>query len=129
MATEKWAAAAGSWTTAATGTIFNSLAVNNAILSDTQIDNATSALDTFMDVELVLASAAFVAPNYVGVYIYPLNSDNSTYGDGRFTSAASTATDAVPPQYYVGAVSFAATTSAKQGVITGIPILPIKFKL
>jgi hypothetical protein len=57
------------------------------LLSGTAITNGT-ALDVFADVGLVLASAAFVAPNFIGVYLYPLGDDGSTYGDGRFGTAA-----------------------------------------
>jgi hypothetical protein len=103
MATEKWIAGSGAgltWTSLDTTTL-NSIANGNAILSGTQIDNST-ALDIFADVELVLASLAAVAPNYVGVYFYPLNSDGTTYGDGRFGSSAA---GPPPGQYAMSAQS------------------------
>jgi hypothetical protein len=126
MATEKWIAGSGAgltWTSLDT-TGLNSIASGNAILSATQIDNS-SALDMFADVEVVLASLAAVAPNYVGVYFYPLNSDASTYGDGRFgTSAAGPPT----PTYYVGSIVMVAATQAQQGTLRGIILPPGKGK-
>lgn len=127
MATEKWIAGSGQGLTygnAFTGSTLNSIASGNAILSDLQIDNS-SALDIFADVEVVLASLAAVAPNYVGVYFYPLNSDGSTYGDGRFGTSA-----AGPPSstYYVGSIVMGAVTQAWQGTLRGILLPPAKGK-
>lgn len=126
MATEKWIAGSGqglTWGSLDT-TALNSLASGNAFLSGTQIDNS-SALDMFADVEVVLASLAVVAPNYVGVYLYPLNSDNSTYGDGRFGTAA---TGPPPSQYSVGTIGLVVATQAQQGTLRGILLPPGKFK-
>jgi hypothetical protein len=127
MATEKWiAGTTGSgltWASLDTTTL-NSIASGNAILSGTQIDNSTN-LDVFADVEVVLASLAVVAPNNVGVYLYPLNSDASTYGDGRFgTSAAGPP----PAQYMVGTIGLVVATQAQQGTLRGIIMPPGKFK-
>src|SRR6266481_4211067 len=101
MAVEKWIAGSGvglTYTDAFSTATLNSITSGNAILSDLQIDN-TTALDIFCDVSIALGSAAFVAPNYIGIYLYPLNKDNSTYGDGQFGSSA-----AGPPSgnYWVG---------------------------
>lgn len=126
MATEKWVAGSGqglSWGSLDTTTL-NSISSGNAILSGTQVDNS-SALDVFADVEVVLASLAAVAPNYVGVYFYPLNSDASTYGDGRFGTAAS---GPPPSTYWVGNIIMVAATQAQQGVLCGIILPPGKGK-
>jgi hypothetical protein len=126
MATEKWIAGSGqglSWGTLDTTTL-NSIANGNAILSGTAITNGT-ALDIFADVEVVLASLAAVAPNYVGIYLYPLNSDASTYGDGRF----GTTTPGPPPaSYWVGNVVMGGATQAWQGTLRGIIMPPGTFK-
>src|SRR5579872_5459863 len=116
MATEKWIAGSGqglTWGDAFSTATLNSIASGNAILSDLQIDNST-ALDLFGDVSIALASAAFAAPNYVGVYLYPLNKDGTTYGDGRFGSSA-----AGPPAscYFVGQITLVAATQAQEGKI------------
>ena len=126
MATEKWIAGSGAgltWTSLDTTTL-NSIASGNAILSGTQIDNST-ALDMFADIEVVLASLAAAAPNFVGVYFYPLNSDNSTYGDGRFGSSAA---GPPPSQYFVGTIGMVAATQAQQGTLRGIILPPGKGK-
>lgn len=126
MATERWIAGSGQGLTFGTldTATFNALVNGNALISATQIDN-TTALDMFADVELVLASLAAVAPNYVGVYLYPLNSDASTYGDGRF---GTTAAGPPPSSYWVGNIISDASTSAKQGTLRGIILPPAKFK-
>lgn len=126
MATERWIAGTGqglSWGNAFTGSTLNSIASGNAILSDIAISNGTP-LDIFADLSINLASAAFVAPNFLGVYLYPLN-DASVYGDGRFgTSAAGP-----PPQNYaVGSIVFVAATQAQTGVLTRIIMPPGTFK-
>lgn len=126
MATEKWIAGSGqglTWGSLDT-TGLNSIANGNAILSATQVDNS-SALDIFADVEVVLASLAVIAPNYVGVYFYPLNSDASTYGDGRFGTAAA---GPPPSTYSVGTIVMVAATQAQQGVLRGIILPPGKGK-
>lgn len=126
MATEKWIAGSGAgltWTSLDTSGL-NSIASGNAILSATQIDNS-SALDLFADVEVVLASLAAVSPNFVGVYFYPLNSDNSTYGDGRFGSSAA---GPPPSSYWVGNIVMVAATQAQQGTQRGIILPPGKGK-
>jgi len=127
MATEKWIAGSGAgftWTTAASSGTLASLASGNAILGDVSITNQT-ALDVFADVDLILASAAFVAPNYVGVYLYPLGSDGTSYGDGRFGTAA---TGPAGPNYFVGMIGLVAATQAQTGQLTGIRIPPGTFK-
>ena len=126
MAVEKWTAGAGqglSWGTLDT-TALNSLTSGNALLSGTAITNGT-ALDVFADVSLVLASAAFVAPNFVGIYLYPLGDDGSTYGDGRFGSSAA---GPPPSNYYVGSVGLVAATQAQTGQLIGIILPPGSFK-
>jgi hypothetical protein len=127
MATEKWIAGSGvglTWTNAYTGTTLNSIASGNAILSDVQIDNST-ALDVFADLSIALASAAFTASPFVGVYLYPLNKDGTTYGDGRFGTSA-----AGPPgaSYYVGRIPLVAATQAQNGTLRRIVLPPGAFK-
>ena len=128
MSTEKWIAGSlqgltwgNAYTSAAT---FNSIVNGNAIISDLQIDNST-ALDIFADFAFVGGSVTTVAPNYIGVYLYPLNSDGSTYGDSRFGSSAA----GPPPScYYVGSVILPVGTQALTGMVRGIILPPGKFK-
>lgn len=129
MATEKWIGGSGqglTWGNAFTGSTLNSIASGNAILSDLQIDNS-SAFDIFADVEVVLASITSGAgAPYVGVYFYLLNSDGSTYGDGRFASSAA---GPPPSQYFVGAAPLIASlTQAFQATVRGIVLPPGKGK-
>lgn len=126
MATEKWIAGSGQgliWG-AAFGTEVNSLPSSDAVLSSVAIANDT-ALDMFADLSLALGSAAFAAPNRIDIYLYPLNQDGATYGDGRFGSAAA---GPPVPNYFVGSIGLVAATQAQEGTLTGILIPPGNFK-
>src|SRR5512139_4069984 len=126
MASEKWIAGAGvgfTWTNLMT-TELNSLGIGNSILGGTAVSNQT-ALDLFCDFSLVLASAAFVAPNFIGIFIYPLNDDGSSYGDSRFGSAAA----AIPPaNYAVGSIGIVAATQAQTGTLVRVVMPPGTWK-
>lgn len=127
MAVEKWVAGSGvgfTWTDATTAASLDSLTNGSALLCTVSITNQT-ALDIFCDVSLALGSAAFVAPNYVGVYLYPLNKDGSTYGDGRFGTAAA---GPPPSTYYAATIGLVAATQAQTGTATGIIMPPGTFK-
>jgi hypothetical protein len=122
MATEKWVAGAtAGWVTAFT-TPPGALTSGQAILSDLSITN--SALDMFADVSIHLGSAVFAAPNFIGVYLYPLNYGGSVYGDGRFGSAA---TGPPPPQYWVGNIGLVVGTQVQDGILTRIILPPGTF--
>jgi hypothetical protein len=126
MATEKWIAGSGvgfTWTDLMT-TELNSIASGNAILGGTAVSNQT-ALDLFADFSLVLASAAFVAPNYIGIYLYALNGDGSTYGDSRFGSSAA---GPPPGNYAVGNIGIVAATQAQTGTLLGVLMPPGTWK-
>lgn len=124
MATEKWNTApawVAAYTSAAT---FDSIVSGNAIMSDLQIDN-TSNLDIFYDFAIILGSAAFVAPNFIGVYYYPLSQDGTTYADGRFAASA-----AGPPcsTNYERNIEIVAATQAQTGVFLRGALPPGKGK-
>lgn len=115
MAVEKLTAGAGvglTWTSCF-GTELNSLTSGDAVISSVAISNA-SALDMWADLSISLGSVSSGSGlPYIGLYFYPLNGDGSSYGDGRFASAAA----AVPPtQYFVGAIAIPPSTT---GVMTG----------
>ena len=126
MATVKYVAGGvSSWTAAFTASTLNSITNGNAILSDAALDN-TSNLDTYAAVGIQFGAVTTVAPNFIGVYLYPLNQDGSTYGDARFGSSA-----AGPPasNYFVGNIVVPiATTTAFEGTLFDIKIPPLKFK-
>src|ERR1700735_575628 len=128
MATEKWIGGSGQGLTwgGAFSTEINSLANGNAILSTVSITNGTS-LDIFADVSFVAgATVTTFAPGYLGLYLYPLNEDASTYGDGRFGSSAA---GPPPSNYFVGTISFAiAAGTTIAGVFSRIILPPGTFK-
>lgn len=128
MATEKWISGSGQGLTwgNAFSTEINSITNGQAILSSLAITNGT-ALDLFADISIALGSITTGAgAPYIGLYLYPLNQDGSTYGDGRFGLAA-----AGPPlsSYYVGQVPLIpSVTQAQEGTCTGILMPPGSFK-
>jgi hypothetical protein len=130
MAVEKWIAGTGAgltWTDAGATSIniaSTGLVNGNAILSNVSVTNGT-ALDIFADLNIQLASAAFIAPNFIGIYLFPLSQDGSTYGDGRFGTTA-----AGPPasNYSVGSIVIPAVTAAQQGTLSRIVLPPGTFK-
>jgi hypothetical protein len=127
MATEKWITGSGqgiSWGPAFTGSTLNSIPSGNAILSDIVIANG-SALDIFADLSINLASVAWAAPFFIGVYLYPAN-DVGTYGDGRFSPNAA---GPPPSTYNVGSIALNPTASIPQtGVLSRIVLPPGNFK-
>lgn len=129
MSTEKWIAGSGvgfTWTAAFGAEVTTTaLASGNAVLSSVIIDN-TTALDVFMDVSISLASITPTGTPYIGLYLYPLNQDTTTYGDGKFGSAA-----AGPPasQYWAGNIPAVASAGVQIGMLRDIVLPPWKFKL
>lgn len=82
-----------------------------AVLSSIQIDNSVN-LDQFMDVSFSFGSYTPTGTPYFNLFLYPLNQDGTTYGDGRFVSA----TVAIPPKnYYIGWAGINPTTGVPTG--------------
>lgn len=126
MATEKWIAGTVSLTWATImSTELNSIANGNAILATTALDNSSN-LDLFADFSVHLASLTPTGVPFVALFLYPLNDDGSTYGDGRFGASAS---GTPPGNYYIGSVPVVATVGAQNGTIRGVIIPPGSFKL
>jgi hypothetical protein len=120
MATEKWIASVAYTDAIATANL-SAIASGNAVgNTGIVVANATN-LDMFGIVSVNLASLACVAPNYLGVYLYPLNKDGTTYGDGRFN--AGSAAGPPPANYQVGTIGLVAATQAQEGS-SGIIVLP-----
>lgn len=129
MATERWIAGSGvglTWTNAITATNLNALANGNALASDVVIANATP-LDVFADLSLGFTSMTPLAPAYMGIYLYPLNKDGTSYGDSRFGTAAA---GPPPSNYYVGAIGLGAVSvaAAQTGMLSRIVLPPGSFK-
>jgi hypothetical protein len=129
MATQKYVAGTIglTWATAGFSTELNSLASGNAVMAASALDNSSN-LDLFFDLSISLGSVTSGAnAPYIGIYLYPLNQDGTSYGDGKFGSAA-----AGPPAatYFVGTIIVpASTTAVMTGMIQGIPMPPASFKL
>lgn len=125
MSTEKWVAGAtAGWANAFSAATLNSITNGNAILSDLALDNSTN-LDIFADLSIAFGSITWAAPNFIGVYLYPLNKDGTTYGDGRFGTAA-----AGPPTatYWVGNIGFPTGAAASEGSLSRIILPPGGYK-
>ena len=124
-----WLAGQGvglTWTTHMS-TELNSLASTNAILASADIVNGT-ALDRYMDVSLVLASAVF--PNTAGLnislHIYNLSDAGAFYGDNRFATAAAGPPIIVPCATIPLVIN---VTQVQYGQATGIVMPPGTFRL
>ena len=127
---EHWAAGAGaglSWTSCIGANDLNSISNANSVLASSSVITNGTALDVFCDVSVLLGSCTTTGVPFIGVYMYPLNEDGSTYGDNQFT--AGTGSAAVPgSQYFKGAIAYpVVTTTALYGNITGLVMPPGSF--
>lgn len=124
MATEKLIAGAQSAFTSLMTTELNNLANVNSIIGTTAIDNGTN-LD--LAAEFSFTSGGSITTTglpFISLYLYPLNGDGTTYGDGRFGSAAA----AQPPvNYYRGLLGLPASAATQTGffAIPGTSIFQI----
>lgn len=119
MSTIKLVAGAQSGFGSLMTTELNSIVTGNAILGSTSIANATN-LD--LEIEFSWTSGGSLTPTgspFVAVYMYPLNGDGSTYGDGRFGSSAA---GPPPSNYYAGFCGLPAAAGTQTGTF-GIPFL------
>ena len=134
MATEKWIAGSGvglTWSAltfvnGATNEL-NSLANAHTVNNDTDITNGT-ALDIFADVSISLGSVTTAAPNYWGVYLYPLNQDGSTYGDGVCVATPVQGSVIPSATYWVGNIIVPVQTAVVTGILTRIILPPGTFR-
>lgn len=127
MPTEKWVAGSGqglTWGDAFSTATLDSIVNGNAILSDVSITNGT-ALDIFADVSGAFGSITAAAPNFMSIYLYPLNKDGSSYGDGRFGSSAA---GPPPGNYFCGSFGFPTGAATIKGMVRGIILPPGTFK-
>lgn len=112
MSTIKLVAGAQSGFASLMTTELNSLANGNAIIGSTSIANATN-LD--LEIEFSFTTGGSITPTgspFVAVYMYPLNGDGSTYGDGRFGSSAA---GPPPANYYAGFCGLPAAAGTQTG--------------
>lgn len=125
MATIKLTPGAQSTFASLMTTELNTLVTGNAVLGSTSIANATN-LD--LEIEFSWTSGGSIVTTgspFVAVYLYPLNGDGSTYGDGRFGTAAA---GPPPSNYYAGFCGLPAATGTMTGTF-GIPFIGTRFLL
>lgn len=130
MATEKWIGGGQASYTGAFATELQSLPSTDAVISSVAIDNTTN-LDMFIDVSFQCGSVTTTGSPFLGLYWYPLLQDGSTYGDGRFGSAAA---GPPPASYLIGTLGLPVGTQALNGLFRGpfgqpMVITPYKGKL
>lgn len=117
MSTIKLVAGAQSGFTSLMTTELNSLANGNAVIGSTAIANATN-LD--LEIEFSFTTGGSITTTgspFMAVYIYSLNGDGTTYGDGRF---GSTAAGPPPSNYQAGYAGLPAAS----GTMTGTFAMP-----
>lgn len=128
-ATQKWVVGTlTGYSTAVCSTELNTLPNGDALLCSTSVNNATNG-DLYGMLSITFGSVTtFAGAPYVQAYIYTLNQDGSTYGDGTFTSAG-----AGPPaaQYATNCVvpAPASGTQAFKGECGPFPLPPLAFKI
>lgn len=110
MATVLLSAGAQSAFASVMTTELNSIVTGNAILGSTAIANNTN-LD--LEIEFSFTTGGSITPTgtpYVALFLYPLNGDGTTYGDGRFGSSAA----GPPPANYSAGFCGVNTNAAVQ---------------
>ena len=89
-----------SWLTAINSADMASMSTANTVVSSVADIANQTALDQFMDIScsLVISSSTIIAGQNLAFWIYALNQDGSTYGDGQFTNGTAAAkTPTFPP--------------------------------
>ena len=131
MAVQKYVdGAAAPWQTAFNAADLNSLANGSAILSSVADIANHGAGDLYADLSFQLGSIVAASPNYLGVFVFPLNSDGSTYGDNQLV--AGTQAGKVPSAaYWGGNLMFPLGTATVKGTVTRIllPFRSLRFAL
>lgn len=125
MSTIKLVAGAQNAFTACMTTELNALANGNAIMATNAIANDTNA---DLEAEFSFTTGASITPTaggFMGLFLYPLNGDGSTYGDGRFGSSAA---GPPPANYYAGFCGLPAAAGVQTGMFS-IPFAPFRLTL
>jgi hypothetical protein len=128
-----WTAGNGqglSWGAIVNSADMASMTNGESVLSSvTGVANGTN-LDQFMDIscELTIASSAVAAGANLALWIYPLQEDGTTYGDGLLTAGTAAAvTPAIAPAAVIPL--YASTRTTIIGQANGIVIPPQTFKV
>ena len=129
MAIEKWISGSGvglTWTAAFGASDLNSMPSGSSILSSGGAINNGTPLDLFADISISLGSFTPLAPNNISVFIYPLNQDGTTYGDGQLTAGTQAAKTPAAP-YWVGNIILTLVAGVQVGTLGGIRLPPGPF--
>jgi len=102
-------------------TELNSLAINTLTALGPEINNTNGPMEGQLDI--VLASAAFVAPSYMNIYLLPSND----LAGSNYPTLRTNAQEALA-NYWVGTVFIPGTTAAQRAIYPGIRIPGGKFK-
>lgn len=126
MATELLVAGAQDAFASLMTTELNSLVTGNAVIGSTGVANGSS-LD--LTAEFSFVGGGSITPSgspFFGLFLYPLNGDGTTYGDGRFGSSAA---GPPPSNYYRGFCGIPAAAGTQTGYFaipgTSIFALPL----
>lgn len=129
-----WTAGNGvgfTWSTLINSTDLASMINGDTVLSSVaDIANGT-ALDQFMDIsaKLVISSSAVAAGANLAFWLYALQEDGSSYGDGQLTAGTPAALTPVPTAF-CGAIALpTATIATLEGFLQGVVIPPGSFRV
>ena len=115
------------WVSAFNAADVNSLANGSSVRSTvTAIANGTN-LDGHAALSVALGSITAASPNYIGVYLYPLNADRTTYGDHLLPTAGTPAAVTPGPGYWVGNIYFPTGAATIKGALWRIPLIRVTF--
>jgi hypothetical protein len=129
-----WIAGLGqglTWGTAINSADLASMATGSTVVSSVaDIANGTN-LDMFMDISVsqLIASSTIVAGANLAFWLYQLNQDGTTYGDGNFVNGTQKAATPVFPPCAIIPLIAAATQTALIGAALQIIIPPGSFRL
>lgn len=130
----KWAAGNGvgfTWSTAINSADLASMATANTVVSSVADIANQTALDQFMDLSAfcVISSNTIASGANLAFWLYALQQDGSTYGDGQFTNGTAAAkTPTFAPCAVMPLVAAASQTNLV-GFSQGILIPPGSFRL
>jgi hypothetical protein len=129
-----WTAGNGvgfTWSTLINSADMASMATANTVVSSVADIANQGFLDMFMDIsyKLAITSNTIAAGANFAFWIYALDQDGSTYGDGQFVNGTAAAlTPAFPPCATVG-IPAVATTTNMSGYAQQIIIPPGSFRV
>lgn len=122
----------GSWATlcGASGADLNSLAAGSSQLCTTTVTN-TTALDVFISISgsFTTTSTAFTAGQFIGIAVWPLNQDGTTYGTNEIPTPGTAVTHEIGGGFQCTMLAPLITTTNFTGYCGPIVIPPGTFKV